>query len=270
MGMRFTGERVIPELPETRVTYLQSLAAYEQALPLVEGRRTLDVGCGEGYGVALLAERAACVVGLDNDPEAVAWAFGKYGGDVASGAGRLTFVVAGAEALPFRAGAFEAVVCFQALEHLADPVAFLGEVRRLLAPRGVFVMTTPNVLVTGARPNPHHVHDYGPAELRGLLAGAFETVDLRGVFADERVAAYRASNDRIVRRIMRVDPLGLHKRVPARALQPLHIGLTRVIRRRLNADNRALLDGLSTANFPVRAEGVEGAIDLLAICRTSG
>lgn len=262
MGMRFTGERVIPELPELRVTFLQSLAAYEHAAPLAAGTRVLDCGCGEGYGTALLAERATLSVGLDREPEVVAYATAKY-----READRAAFVAASADQLPFAEASFDVIVCFQVLEHLPDPLAFLHEVRRLLAPGGVFMLTTPNLLVTGARPNPHHVHDYTPNDLRALLERVFDDVELRGVFAGAQVAAYRAKNDRIVRTILRLDPLGLHRRIPTRLVELVHIRVTRVIRGRLNAGNPDLVSNLTTADFPIGTEDIERAIDLLGVCR---
>ncbi|HEX5164395.1 MAG TPA: class I SAM-dependent methyltransferase [Thermomicrobiales bacterium] len=262
MGMRFTGERVIPEMPEMRVTFLQSLAAYEFAAQLASGKRVLDCGSGEGYGTALLANDAAFVVGLDRDPETVAYASGKY-----ADAERAAFIVANADRLPFADDSFGLAVCFQVIEHLPDPLAFIREVHRLLAPGGTFVLTTPNLLVTGARPNPHHVHDYAPDDLRGLLERVFADVELRGVFAGEHVAAYRARNDRIVRTIMRLDPLGLHRRIPSRLVESVHIRVTRLIRGRLNASNPDLVSSLTTADFPIGSEQIEHAIDLLAACR---
>lgn len=262
MGMRFTGERVIPELPELRVTFLQSLAAYEYAAPFVPGKRVLDCGCGEGYGTALLSEQAALAVGLDREPEVVAYAAEKY-----RASERAVFVAAGAETLPFADASVDVVVCFQVIEHLPDPLAFLREVHRLLAPGGVFMLTTPNVLVTGARPNPHHVHDYTPDDLRTLLSRVFDDVELHGVFAGQKVAAYRAKNDRIVRTIMRLDPLGLHRRIPTRLVEAVHIRVTRVIRGRINAGNPDLVSNLTTADFAISRDGIEQAIDLLGVCR---
>ncbi|HUG15917.1 MAG TPA: methyltransferase domain-containing protein, partial [Thermomicrobiales bacterium] len=163
-SLRFTGERVLPGLPEMRVTYLQSLAAYEFALGFASGQRVLDCGCGEGYGSALLAETAAEVVGLDRDDEVVEFAAAKY-----AQPDRLRFVASDAERLPFDDGAFDLITCFQVLEHLHDARSFLREARRVLAPGGALLLTTPNVLVAGERPNPHHVHDYRPDELRALL-----------------------------------------------------------------------------------------------------
>ena len=263
MGLRFTGERVIPELPEMRVTFVQSCAAYEYAARSVAGKRVLDIGAGEGYGPALLAKHAALTVGLDRDPEAVRWAATKYGA-----VDRLAFVAGAAEAVPLRSGSVDVVTCFQVIEHLHDPLAYLREVARALTADGTLFLTTPNRLKVGARPNPHHVHDFAPAELAGVLRDVFAEVDIYGVFAGPAVAAYRERNDRVVRGLLRLDLLGILGRLPERLLQPAHVMLTLMIRRTVNARSGALLTDLTTADFPIRAEPIDEAIDLLAVCRT--
>ena len=264
MGLRFTGERVIPELPEMRVTFVQSCAAYEYAARSVAGKRVLDIGAGEGYGPALLARPAALTIGLDRDPEAVRWAATKYGA-----VDHLAFVVGAAEAIPLRTGSIDVVTCFQVIEHLRDPHAYLRDVARTLTPGGALFLTTPNRLKVGERPNPHHVHDFAPAELARLLRDVFAEVELYGVFAGPAVAAYRERNDRVVRGLLRLDPLGILDRLPERLLQPAHVMLTLMIRRTVNARSRTLLTDLTTADFPIRAEPIDEAVDLLAVCRVS-
>jgi len=261
-GMRFTGERVIPEMPEMRVTFIQSLAAYEYALTKAANARVIDAGCGEGYGSALLADRAAFVLGLDQSAEAAAWAAGKYGTS-----DRLGFAAADVTALPVADATVDLVCCFQVIEHLPDPAAFLAEVRRALAPGGVLVLTTPNLLVAGARPNPHHVQDFSPTALEATLRTIFDDVELLGIFGSDAVSSYRAKNDSVVSKIVRLDVLGLHRRIPPRIAEPIHVGLTRIVRRVLNRGNRDLVSTLSTADFPVRGGDVSEAIDLLAVCR---
>ncbi len=54
------------------------------------------------------------------------------------------FSRADASALPFRDGAFHAVVCRSVIEHLEDPARTFAEIFRVLAPNGHFVFLTPN------------------------------------------------------------------------------------------------------------------------------
>jgi len=80
-----TGERMLPGEVQSEydyILYLRHLIAYETALQeIAAGSAVLDLGCGEGYGASLLAQRAVHVVGLDVDPEAVDHAARKYGSE---------------------------------------------------------------------------------------------------------------------------------------------------------------------------------------------
>jgi SAM-dependent methyltransferase len=58
-------------------------------------------------------------------------------------AGSRTQVVCDAHALPFQEETFDAVVCQAVLEHVADPAAVVGEIRRVLRPHGFVYSEVP-------------------------------------------------------------------------------------------------------------------------------
>jgi 2-polyprenyl-3-methyl-5-hydroxy-6-metoxy-1,4-benzoquinol methylase len=62
---------------------------------------------------------------------------------------------------------FDLVTAIEVIEHVESPIGFLRNVRRLLAPGGVGVLTTPNV-------------DSLPARSKFLLRGKIRTMDERG------------------------------------------------------------------------------------------
>src|SRR3954453_5982528 len=68
--LELTGERTLPDVPEENYWYRRHVAVYRWIAERCAGRRVVDMACGEGYGSALLAERAASVVGVDANPEA--------------------------------------------------------------------------------------------------------------------------------------------------------------------------------------------------------
>jgi SAM-dependent methyltransferase len=113
-------------------------AEYEdQILPLVAShvrgaRRVLDVGCGEGQVARRIADLGAQVVGFDPTWSQVSAARERAGGPA--------YARARAEAIPARSGAFDAVVVCLALEHVEAFETALGEVSRVLAPAGRFVL----------------------------------------------------------------------------------------------------------------------------------
>jgi ubiquinone/menaquinone biosynthesis C-methylase UbiE len=96
-------------------------------------RRVLDVGCGTGYLLRLLAKRhpqATELAGIDAAPSMIETA------GQASDDKRLRFTVGVAERLPFPDDAFDLVVSTTSFDHWADQQAGLCECARVLAPGG--------------------------------------------------------------------------------------------------------------------------------------
>lgn len=88
--------------------------------------RVLDLGCGPGYVSAAAAARDAVVTGADIAEGMLALARRRYP--------EISFVRADAEALPFPAGSFDAVVGNFVLNHLPRPEIAAAEIARVLAP----------------------------------------------------------------------------------------------------------------------------------------
>jgi SAM-dependent methyltransferase len=164
-------ERFVPEDAPGSLIEAEHEARYRWAARAVRGRAVLDAGCGVGYGTAIVAGAgAARAVGIDISAEAIEHAHGRYGH--AGG-----FVVGDLEGLPFADDTFDAVVCFEAIEHVADPSCVLDEFRRVLRPEGVLLISSPN---RGVYPpgNRFHIHEYRPRELEEALARRFANVRL--------------------------------------------------------------------------------------------
>lgn len=103
-----------------------------------EGARILEIGAGTGRDSAALAARGARVVALDASPESLRLVARADPTLVGRG-------IVGGDAfhLPFRAGAFDAVFHQGVLEHFGNPLAFLGENRRVTRPGGLVVVDVP-------------------------------------------------------------------------------------------------------------------------------
>ncbi|GAA1832051.1 methyltransferase domain-containing protein [Luedemannella flava] len=110
-------------------------AAY--VLPhLSPGDSLLDIGCGPGTITADLAALVAPgrVTAVEVTEEALSLGRAEAG---ARGASTIDFAVADAHALDFATGSFDVVHAHQVLQHVADPVRVLTEMRRVCRPGGV-------------------------------------------------------------------------------------------------------------------------------------
>ena len=176
--LELTGERTLPDVPEENYWYRRHVAVYRSVADRCRGLDVVDMACGEGYGAAILAERAARVTGVDANPEAHDHARLKY-----SRPG-VRFERALVESYDEPC---DAVVFLQTIEHLQDPGAVLDHFRSMLRPGGTAYVSTPNVLTLapeGAEKsgNPWHVREYRAEQFRELCAASFGSVELLGVF----------------------------------------------------------------------------------------
>jgi len=127
-------ERITPEQAKTKpYTWAHHVARYRFACQYCRNKVVLDVGCGAAYGTEMLRKegQAKLVVGLDINLKQAINTFG------------LTLVHGDALELPFKDESFDVVTVFEVIEHLDDPQKALGEVRRVLKPGGIALISTP-------------------------------------------------------------------------------------------------------------------------------
>jgi SAM-dependent methyltransferase len=247
-----TGERVSTPAGGFNPTWQRHMAAYRLCAPLLPDGRVLDLGCGVGHSFSELAPRES--VGLDLDADAL------------RGQQRET-VVGDMREIPFGDGSFASVLSVQSIEHVPDHRHVLEEVRRVLEPGGGAIFVTPNRL-TFARPDeiidPYHYAEYDRGELRAACEPYFESVEMHGLFGSTRylelVDAERVKLDALLRK----DPLRLRRFVPRTALQRLYD--RRLTRERENPHPGAA--AITVDDFELRAEGLEQALDVVAVCRS--
>jgi len=166
--LRFTGERVTFDT-EGQAVY-EHLHRYFFAREICRGLDVLDVASGEGYGGAYLAQTARSVVGVDISAESVTHA------DECYATSNLRYEVGNATSLNFADASFDAVVSFETIEHLDDQKAFLKEIRRVLRPKGLLIVSSPNrdlYSPVDTPPNPFHVRELTRDELLAALGAEF-------------------------------------------------------------------------------------------------
>ena len=237
-----TGERTLPGIPRENYWFARHMVAYELAAKMAAGKRVIDIGCGEGYGPALLAKSAREVLGVDIAPEVVAHARLVYP------APNLSFEVMDVNRLEVPSGSFDFAVSLQVVEHLVDESGYFSEIARALASGGAALLTTPNRLTISPgcdKPiNPFHLREYTPDEFAEALAAHFETVEIQGLFH----AGWLALNDRV----KLVDFIRFYEMGRANPRFWTH---------------RLLTPRVHTRDFRLSAADMERCLDIVAVCR---
>lgn len=192
--------RTVPGHSDPGGVALQA-ARYRLAAGLCSGRLVLDLGCGVEPGAEALAAAGCTVIGADLSVEALRYAA------VNRGSLQGGFVASDATRLPFAAATFEAVICFELLEHMVKQDLLLAEIRRVLKSDGLLLLSTPNLLTERTLAWPggpgrlaDHVGTLKPQELRRLLRRHFDEVELRG---------WRRRGPRLYAMLRRLDILNL-------------------------------------------------------------
>jgi len=161
------------DFQEERNEIMMSLAPEGQQLTAI------DLGCGTGIMLDLLAKRYRRVVGLDASQEMLdGFATDKLGDELMLLRGDMA-------ALPVSDDTFDVVICRSALHHMDDEVGVLKEICRVLKPEGSLILGEPandNVVTRLARwwvrrrPSYGKVHTidraYTRAQLKALLSAA--------------------------------------------------------------------------------------------------
>ncbi|HEX3360159.1 MAG TPA: methyltransferase domain-containing protein [Solirubrobacterales bacterium] len=159
-------ERFDPSTEGGRLIESEHRARYRWAARLVKGKAVLDCACGTGYGLEMYAAAgAAAVTGVDVDPEAVRVATSRYGKAA-------TVLQGDVRKLPLDDDTFDLVTCFETIEHVAGAEEGIAELRRVLKPSGILVISSPNPDVYVGH-NEHHVHEFRPAELAAAVGAHF-------------------------------------------------------------------------------------------------
>lgn len=171
----WTGERYLPEISGS--IELEHLHRYFFACKFVEGKRVLDIACGEGYGSNLLAKYAHQIIGVDIAEEAVQHARHHYQQK------NMEFRVGSATDIPLADGSVDVVVSFETIEHHTQHEEMMREIKRVLTPGGLLIISSPNKLhytIERGYSNPFHPKELFTEEFDALVRRYFSNACLLG------------------------------------------------------------------------------------------
>ena len=207
-----TAERTHTQTFSNNYVYQQHVFAYK-AVPLnaIKNKNVLEVGCGAGYGLQMIASPAASYVAIDKrKPVGVS-----FHDQISFSRCQLPMLKKIGD------DQFDTVICFQVIEHIQNDLRLLSEIKRVLKPGGILYLTTPNRLTSFTR-NPFHVREYLPDEMIHLINLFFDEATVSGVFGNAFVQEYRNENKKSVDSILRYDLLDLQHRLPGFLLRGVY------------------------------------------------
>jgi SAM-dependent methyltransferase/glycosyltransferase involved in cell wall biosynthesis len=168
----WTGERYIPQI--TGEIQLEHIHRYLLAREYAEDKEVLDIACGEGFGSAILAKSARSVVGVDISTEVINHAAIRYRLD------NVEFRQSSCAAIPLNDHSIDLVVSFETIEHHDEHLAMMAEIKRVLRPEGVLIISSPDKNEYSIKPNyhnPFHARELFKEEFEGLIRAYFKNLD---------------------------------------------------------------------------------------------
>ncbi len=169
----WTGERLTTG--KNNEIVIHHLHRYAIALDLVKNKVVLDIASGEGYGSNLLATNAKTVIGVDIHATVIEFAKSKYKKP------NLEFKTGSADKMPIENNSVDVVVSFETIEHHDKHEEMFEEIKRVLKPDGILIMSSPDKLNYRDIPkfyNPFHIKELYREEFKQLVEKHFKNVTI--------------------------------------------------------------------------------------------
>jgi len=233
------------ELPGKKINKdtLQIIAhRYYWTSKLVSGKEVLEVGCGPSLGMGWLSHHGKHVVGGDITKDSLKLAKRHYGS-------RVELICMDAHRLPIKDSCLDVVVSLAAIIYIDLPV-FLDECYRVLKPRGMLIVNTPNKSIPGFRPSLLSHQYYSVPELYSLLNKHHFDAKFFGAFTTQQVlirsqTRFMSSGRMFISKTLKL--LGLYKWIK-RALGPAAFCIK--LKEELGEEEMRLVENIEVVPLP--------------------
>lgn len=220
-------ERIIPGAVPIEV-YLWHIGRYIFASKFISPEDIiLDVACGVGYGVYLLAMKGTRkVIGIDISKDAIDYAKRSY----QNASNNVEFLVGDATNMPINSSEIDTLISFETIEHLKDPDTFLMECRRVLKDNGTLILSTPNKYASLKKyvENPYHLNELFIEEIIDkVISLEFEITGIYGQRPLEILSENKNMNKRFISVVSRLMPQFIKKRIFSFYYLPKKTGISR-------------------------------------------
>lgn len=173
MKKKWSGER-LETFILSRDT-IEHLHRYAMVTNYIKDKIVLDIASGEGYGSNIMSNKATFVYGIDIDDTAVQEAKLKYKNE------NLEFLTGSTSHIPIDDNTIDVVVSFETIEHHDEHDEMMNEIKRVLKPEGLLIISTPDKLYYSDQRNfnnQFHIKELYKEEFIDLLSKSFNKIQL--------------------------------------------------------------------------------------------
>lgn len=135
--MPVEGFRKDNNLKVDRSNFDSNIRFLEKTGLIKAGVRILEVGCGAGRMIDHLTQNGYHAIGFDISRKMINEGRVRY-------PNAITLIASGDKYMPFKDASFDIVMSFDVLEHIPNTDEHLQEIKRILKPRGYYLLQTPN------------------------------------------------------------------------------------------------------------------------------
>jgi len=152
---------------------------YEWASKMCQDKDIVEIACGAGIGLGILARGAKSVVGGDVDPAVLKYGIEHYQNR------NIKVMELDACKLQLEDDSVDVAICFEATYYFPSLMDFMREVRRVLRPGGQFILSSVNCQWHGFNPSPYSNTYHSASEMSAALADAGFSGDFFACFEDD-------------------------------------------------------------------------------------
>ncbi|MBI4708037.1 MAG: class I SAM-dependent methyltransferase [Candidatus Omnitrophica bacterium] len=239
---------------EEGLIYKEHLSRYKFCLSYISDKTVLDLGSSRRDGPILLGASAEEVTAMDIQFEDI-----KYARDNFPKA-NVKYLAADGISLPFKSANFDVVICLEVIEHISNHDQLLAEIKRVLKPCGISIISTPNkkmVKIYGTQDNPLHVKEIEYEEFKSLLNKYFSKVEFYGQTRGKSVVGIMYTLHLFLRTI---DIFNLRRLFSIQFKK----GLSEKIARATGAKGQ---DKIRDTDFIISQKNIKTCRNIIAVCK---